>query len=291
MQADQTIQADQQVSITGLGPGAQPGHAVTARPDGRRVGRRAFLGLALAGLVLASCRKEQVIYVAAPTPTAEPAPPPTLPSSGQAGQAAAPKPESKPEPKPEARPAANPAAKPTAQGPIPLPVPVVSGPVAAVSAQSQVIPPLQPRSRPYVNRLQPPERLQIPGIDLDAKIVPVGTKTDDQGRILWETAAFAVGYHKGSGLPGESGNIVLSGHISSPREGAIFNKLPKVEPGDGVVLSTPDRQYLYVVVETKVVTPDAVEVLDSSDQAILTMITCVPDGIYSHRLVVRAEAV
>ena len=31
--------------------------------------------------------------------------------------------------------------------------------------------------------------------------------------------------------------------------------------------------------------------LDPTDQAMVTMITCVPDGIYSHRLIVRAEAV
>ena len=44
-----------------------------------------------------------------------------------------------------------------------------------------------------------------------------------------------------------------------------------------------------MVTETKVVTPDAVEVMDPTDEAIVTMLTCVPDGIYSHRLVVRAE--
>ena len=168
-------------------------------------------------------------------------------------------------------------------------MPIAAGP--AVAAQSQVIPPLQLRTRPYTNRLQAPERLQIPTIDLDTKVVPIGTKTDDKGHILWETAAFAVGHHKGTGLPGESGNVVLSGHISSPREGAVFNKLPKVEKGDGIVVSTADRQFLYVVVETKTVTPDAVDVLDPTDQAMVTMITCVPDGIYSHRLIVRAEAV
>jgi sortase A len=160
-----------------------------------------------------------------------------------------------------------------------------------VSPQAQILPALQMRPHPYTNRLQPPERLQIPSIDLDTKVVPIGTKTDAQGHLLWETAAFAVGHHKGTALPGDTGNVVLSGHISSPREGNVFNKLPKVEVGDGVVVGTADRQYLYVVVETKVVTPDAVEVLDPTDQAILTMLTCVPDGIYSHRLVVRAEAV
>jgi LPXTG-site transpeptidase (sortase) family protein len=164
-------------------------------------------------------------------------------------------------------------------------------PIGAMQAQSQVIPQLPERHRPYTNWLQPPDRLQIPGIGLDSKVVPIGTKLDARGFIAWETAAFVVGYHRGSGLPGENGNVVLSGHISSPREGNVFTKLPTVEPGDGIVVSTPDRQYLYVVAEKKTVTPDTVEVLDPTDHAIVTLITCVPDGIYSHRLVVRAEAV
>ena len=34
-----------------------------------RVSRRAFLGLTLASLLMAGCQKEQIVYVAAPTPT------------------------------------------------------------------------------------------------------------------------------------------------------------------------------------------------------------------------------
>src|SRR5436305_5458828 len=128
------------------------------------------------------------------------------------------------------------------------------GRIGAVQAEQQVIPPLPERTRPYTNWLQPPDPLQIPSIGLDTKIVPIGTKLDPRGFVAWETAAFAVGYHRGSGLPGENGNVVLSGHISSPHEGNIFTKLPKVAPGDGIVVSTPDRQYLYVVSDIKTVT-------------------------------------
>jgi sortase A len=245
--------------------------AVPAGPGHRQISRRAFLAMALSGLALAACGpKEQIVYIDRPTPT--PLPP-------------APKPEATPEPTMVPAPMQR-------RGPIQLPVPAISGPVAAsASAQAQVLPALKLRTRPYTTRLQPPERLLIPNIDLDAKVVPVGTKTDDQGRVLWETAPFAVGHHKGSGMPGETGNVVLSGHISSPREGAIFHDLPHLETGMSVIVATLDRQYLYTIVETRVVTPDAVEVLDPTDQAIITMLTCVPDGIYSHRLVVRAEAV
>ena len=87
--------------------------------------------------------------------------------------------------------------------------------------------------------------------------------------------------------------IGLKGTVSA---GRIHLNIPVKNLGSSavssqLVVSTADRQYLYVVVETKVVTPDHVEVLDPTDQAIVTMLTYVPDGIYSHRLVVRAEAV
>jgi len=239
-----------------------------AGPGRRRLMRRAFLALALGGVFLAGCQKERIIYVSPPSPTATPVPPPA------------------PTPEPTAPPA--PAQR---QGPVLLAPPVPGVPVGAMQAESQIMPPLPARTRPYANVLQPPDRLQIPSIGLDSKVVQLGTKLDARGFIAWETAAFAVGYHRGTGLPGESGNVVLSGHISSPHEGNVFNRLPKVEPGDGIVVSTPDRQYLYVVKDTKTVTPDHVEVLDPTDEAIVTLLTCVPDGIYTHRLVVRAEAV
>ena len=57
---------------------------------------------------------------------------------------------------------------------------------------------------------------------------------DRKGQIAWETAPFAVGQHKGLAGPGQNGNMVLSGHISSPGEGAIFHHLPDLN------VATPD---------------------------------------------------
>ena len=108
---------------------------------------------------------------------------------------------------------------------------------------------------------------------------------------IWETAAYAVGHHRGSANPGEVGNIVLSGHISSPGEGAVFNKLPNLKTGDGIILITAQQPFMYVVDDTQVVKPTAVDVLNPTSSSIVTLITCVPDGIYSHRLIVRCDAV
>jgi sortase A len=64
-----------------------------------------------------------------------------------------------------------------------------------------------------------------------------------------------------------------------------------LQVGQGVIVATDERQFLYQVVETKVVKPDQVSVMDQTSDATATLITCVPDGVYSHRLVVTARLV
>jgi sortase A len=173
--------------------------------------------------------------------------------------------------------------------PLGLDAPVPPGGEAA--AQGAVLPPLPPREGGFVTRTLPPVRVIIPGIDLDSKVLPLGTTRDRNGKLVWETVPFAVGHHEGTANPGEPGNVVLSGHISSPHEGAIFKRLPQVKAGDAIVVMTAQQPYLYRVRDTEVVTPAAVDVLKPTPDATLTLLTCVPDGIYSHRLVVRADAV
>lgn len=134
-----------------------------------------------------------------------------------------------------------------------------------------------------------PTRLVIPSIGLDSKVVAVETVYDRQGRLVWQTANHAVGYHLGTGFPGEPGNIVLSGHISHPTEGSVFKRLPDVKVGDGIILFTLGDAYLYQVVDTKVVLPSETSVMDPTSDETLTLITCVPDGVYSHRLIVVAK--
>ena len=146
-------------------------------------------------------------------------------------------------------------------------------------------------SKPPIANALPARRVVIPSIGLDSKVIQLGTKLDRRGQIAWETAPFAVGQHKGLAGPGQNGNMVLSGHISSPNEGAVFHSLPDLKVGEGVVVATEERQYLYRVVDVKTVTPDQVEVLNQTPDATATLITCVPDGIYSHRLVITARLV
>jgi LPXTG-site transpeptidase (sortase) family protein len=159
----------------------------------------------------------------------------------------------------------------------------------STDAEMHVVPVLSDK-KPIATVL-PARRLVIPTLGLDSKVIQLGTKLDRRGQLAWETAPFAVGQHKGLAGPGQNGNMVLSGHISSPNEGAVFHSLPDLKVGEGVIVATEERQYLYRVVDTKTVTPDQVSVLDQTPDPTVTLITCVPDGIYSHRLVVTARLV
>jgi len=187
------------------------------------------------------------------------------------------------------------------QAPTPVPAPTLAPePIVAADAlpttvggspdaEMHVVP--VPTGKPPIAAALPARRVIIPTIGLDTRVIQLGTKLDHRGQLAWETAPFAVGQHKGLAGPGQNGNMVLSGHVSSPNEGAVFHRLPDVKVGEGVIVSTDERQYLYRVVDVKTVTPDQVAVLDQTPDPTATLITCVPDGIYSHRLVVTARLV
>jgi LPXTG-site transpeptidase (sortase) family protein len=172
-----------------------------------------------------------------------------------------------------------------------FPKPATVAPTAGPLEQERIIPIPTAAPRTFSTRTLPPERLIIPAIGVDSKVVPLGTTIGKTGSTVWETAAFAVGHHRGSSNPGEPGNLVLSGHISSPGQGAVFNKLPKLEIGNGVIVVTPQQHYMYIVRDIQTVRPTAVEFLNPTANSIATLITCVPDGVYTHRLVVRCDAV
>lgn len=245
---------------------------------GQALSRRHLLKLALALPLLAACGGGEShapptkrVYFEIPTATpGTPAPAATStpqPSGTRAASYASPTPVSERAPLPgEAPPDARPTATPL------------------------VIPTIDParRGTPVAVRRPAPVTLNIPAIKLDARIVRIGTKLDPQGNLIWETAAFAVGHHDTSVNPGEPGNVVLSGHISSRTEGRVFKDLPKVKAGDGIILRTPERDHLYAVDSIRVVLPTEIDILQPTGESRATLITCVPDGVYTHRLIVSA---
>ncbi len=121
-------------------------------------------------------------------------------------------------------------------------------------------------------------RMQIPALKLDAPIV--------QGD-GWEQLKKGVGQHAGSGNPGERANLVFSAH--NDIFGELFRDLDRLNPGDLVVVYTSQRAYTYIVVDTKIVTPNAVEVMDATSQPTVTLISCYPYLKDTQRIVVIAR--
>jgi LPXTG-site transpeptidase (sortase) family protein len=139
-------------------------------------------------------------------------------------------------------------------------------------------------------RSAPPTRISIASINLDSRVIELGTR-EENGQLVWETAAHAVGWYRTSAVPGQGGNIVMSGHISSPLkgEGSIFRRLPEVKLGDIVTVETAAGEYSFQVFAREIVLPSAVVVMAPTPTETLTLITCYPDLIYSHRLIVQAR--
>jgi sortase A len=121
-------------------------------------------------------------------------------------------------------------------------------------------------------------RIQIPALKMDAPVV--------QGD-GWEQLKKGVAQHIGSADPGEQGNVILSAH--NDVYGELFRYLDRLQPGDQVVLYTQQKQYTYVVDRTVIVKPTQVEVMASTPDSTVTLISCYPYLVDSDRIVVFAK--
>lgn len=97
----------------------------------------------------------------------------------------------------------------------------------------------------------------------------------------------ALGHVENTALPGENGNCCIAGHRNYVF-GKYFNRLDEVTVGDSIELKTKDSLYKYEVVSIEVVEPEEVSVLDYADGRNLTLITCTPFMVGTHRLIVHA---
>jgi sortase A len=103
------------------------------------------------------------------------------------------------------------------------------------------------------------------------------------------TLRHAVGHIPGTALPGQPGNVGISGHRDT-----YFRPLRNIHPDDIITLNTALGEYRYRVVSTKVVSPRDIAVLDPGSTESLTLVTCYPFyfvGPAPSRFIVRAERV
>ena len=102
-----------------------------------------------------------------------------------------------------------------------------------------------------------------------------------------------VGHIQNTSVPigGKSTHSVLTGHTGLPNA-ELFTRLDELGIGDIFYIHVLDDVLTYKVFETKVILPDKIDelqILNGKDY--ITLVTCTPYGVNSHRLLVKAERV
>jgi sortase A len=121
------------------------------------------------------------------------------------------------------------------------------------------------------------QRIVIEAIGVDAPVV----EGDDP-----ESLKKGAGHHLGSANPGERGNCIISAH--NDIYGEIFRDLPEVKIGDVIEVHTQSQVYRYVAQESRIIQPTEVSVMAPTSSPVLTLISCYPYGIDTHRIVIIA---
>jgi LPXTG-site transpeptidase (sortase) family protein len=137
--------------------------------------------------------------------------------------------------------------------------------------------------------------MRIPSIRLESEVVAAPVAQLPQG-LTWDVPPFKVGHAEGTASPGQRGNVVLLGHVTSLTLGNVFIQLERVRPGDLIYLSDGESEFTYYVDEVTRVPRDDIRVIRPTVGATTTLVTCIGEWLpvehdYAERLVVRARLI
>lgn len=124
----------------------------------------------------------------------------------------------------------------------------------------------------------------IPRIDVE---LPIYHGTSE------EVLAVAAGHLEGTDLPvgGEGTHAVISAHRGLP-SAKLFTNLDKLQEGDSFTIKVLDRTMSYEVDQIRIVEPEEVgDLAPVEGEDYVTLLTCTPYGINTHRLLVRGHRV
>ena len=127
-------------------------------------------------------------------------------------------------------------------------------------------------------------RIRIPSIAVD---LPIYHGTDER------TLRRGIGHLLGSALPvgGSGTHGVLTGHRGLP-ESVLFSDLDRVQVGDLFELDVYGEVLTYAVREVQVIEPSDTDLLlPEAGRDLVSLVTCTPLGITSHRIIVTGERI
>ncbi|WP_285119839.1 class C sortase [Lactococcus petauri] len=126
--------------------------------------------------------------------------------------------------------------------------------------------------------------LEIPKIDLKIQIYPTTNEL---------ALERGVGVLEGSALPigGKNKHSVITGHRGLSL-GEMFTDLPRLKMGDHFYIKVLNETHAYEVDKIKTITPDNMDNFGKEENKdLITLVTCTPLGVNSHRLLVRGHRV
>lgn len=154
------------------------------------------------------------------------------------------------------------------------------------SEREATLRPAHASSQPAATMPLPPARgsavaiLAIPRLDLSTVVVEGADEHELQ---------LAPGHIPGTSMPGKGGNVAVAGHRDT-----FFRPLRLIRMNDTITVKTHEREFLYRVVSTEIVSPEDVQVLNSAGHETLTLVTCYPFyfvGSAPSRFIVHADCV
>lgn len=123
--------------------------------------------------------------------------------------------------------------------------------------------------------------MTIPKIDLK---VAIGEGVD------MTTLKYALGHFPNTAAPGKQGNFAVAGHRSYTYN-KYFNRLDEMKIGDNIIVTSLDGEFTYKVDNIRIVEPEEVSVLNATDNSIITLVTCTPVRVATHRLIIKGTLI
>lgn len=123
--------------------------------------------------------------------------------------------------------------------------------------------------------------MTIPKIDLE---VAIGEGVD------MTTLKYALGHFPNTAMPGEQGNFAVAGHRSYTYN-KYFNRLNEMKIGDDIIVTSLEGKFTYKVANIRIVEPEEVSVLSATDRSTITLVTCTPVRVATHRLIIKGTLI
>ena len=148
-----------------------------------------------------------------------------------------------------------------------------ANPGEAVVALRQLTPTPSPTPAP-----EPPARgapygrptwMTVPRIGVNSGVSEVGLAYGE-----YQVPSFNVGYHADSAAPGERGNAVFNGHLTTINAGRVFLRLQELRPGDAVYVYTPTHRLDWVVQSARTVPTSDYSFIHPAADTRITLYTC-----------------